>query len=280
MSSTSTGMRFSRHCRIGLRMPDIAVTRSRRSQHSGQAVQHVDRDIAQGTTRRPVVPGRIDRSQRSLTAAGRFVVVPAAGAAPCPVDVAERAGRYELLHGLHGRGQHLTRGGDQRQIALAGGLDHLARFGVGGGHRLLHVDVLAGAQRIHRQRIVVFDRSDDEDEIDIVAGDQLLGVRVGIGNAEALGRLAGARLVDVADRHQLEPLFGVWLGELRQDADQRQAAAPDQPCLDCALSFVPFRCRCRLSLSSYQLTASTLTATGSPPSRHPFNPVVAMPRRK
>ena len=39
--------------------------------------------------------------------------------------------------------------GDQRQPALAGGLDHLPRLGVGGGHRLLHVDVLAGAQRGH-----------------------------------------------------------------------------------------------------------------------------------
>ena len=108
-------------------------------------------------------------------------MVPATGAAPGPVDVAERTGRYELLHGLHGRSQHLTGSGDERQTALAGGLDHLARFGVGGGHRLLHVDVLAGAQRVHRQRIVVFDRSDDEDEIDVVAGDQLLGVGVGIG---------------------------------------------------------------------------------------------------
>ena len=216
-------------------------------------MQHVDGDIPQGTARRPVVPGRIDRSQRSLAAAGRFVVVPAAGAAPCPVDVAERAGRYELLHGLHGRRQHLTGGGDERQTALAGGLDHLARFGVGGGHRLLHVDVLAGAQRIHRQGIVVFDRGDDEDEIDILAGDQLLGVRVGIGNAEALGRLAGARLVDVADRHQLEPLFGVWLGQLRQDADQRQAAAPDQPCLDWRCHSFPFTSLTAIGYAAYLL---------------------------
>jgi hypothetical protein len=103
-------------------------------------------------------------------------VVPAASAPPCPVDVAERTGRYELLHRLHGRREHLARGGDERQPALPCGFDHLAGFGVGSGHRLLHVDVLAGAQRIHRQGIVVFDRRDDQDETDIVAADEVLGV--------------------------------------------------------------------------------------------------------
>jgi hypothetical protein len=92
--------------------------------------------------------------------------------------------------------------------------------------------VLAGAQRLHGQRIVVFDRGDDEDEVDVIPGDQFLGIGVGIGNAEALRRFTGADFIDVADRHQLEPLPGIRLGELRQDADQRQAAAPDETCLD------------------------------------------------
>src|SRR5262245_24393675 len=76
--------------------------------------------------------------------------------------------------------------------------------------------------------MVVFDRRDNQDQIDIVPVDQLLGIAVGAGDAESRGRFPRALLVDVADGDQLDPLFGVRLRELRQNTDQRQAAAADE----------------------------------------------------
>jgi hypothetical protein len=214
------------------------------AEDAGQGVEDVDGHVAQGAAVGSVVPRGVDRGQDVLAPPGRLVVVPAAGVAPGPVDVAEGAPVDQPLHGAVGGVQHLAGRGDKGQAALPGRLDHLPRVGIGRRHRLLDVDVLAGPQGVHRVGVVEPDRGDDQDQLDVVAGDQVGGVVEVVGDAVLGGRFAGALADHVADGDEFDPLLGVGQRQLRQDADQRQAAAadqtdPDLACGPCVFSLPP-----------------------------------------
>ena len=79
------------------------------------------------------------------------------------------------------------------------------------GHGLLHVDILAGVERVDRHAVMPVVGRDDEDGIDVRTREQLLVIVVNIVLRQAQ-KFAGALLalgIDIADRRDLDAIFGL-----------------------------------------------------------------------
>ena len=98
----------------------------------------------------------------------------------------------------------LLRAGLHDLLRRFDGLDHLRAFGDGVRDRLLDVDVLAGRHGVERHGLVPVVGRADHDRVDraIVEDAAVVGDLGGSGAGD-LGGLEHARLIDVADRHQL-----------------------------------------------------------------------------
>nr|WP_258065654.1 hypothetical protein [Rathayibacter sp. AY1D1] len=83
----------------------------------------------------------------------------------------------------------------EHPVVRAGGLDHLGRQLGGGGERLLAEDVLAARERGHGDRVVQVVRDADGDDVEVVAGDELLPVGVEVGDAAGRAEFVQARLL-------------------------------------------------------------------------------------
>ena len=96
-------------------------------------------------------------------------------------------------------------GDGQRQAALAGEPDQLARLVLVDGERLLEVDLLSRLERRPRDLVVNLVGQEERDGVDAVVG-QDLAVVVDPADAEVVGDPRGLRRVDVADDGDLSSL--------------------------------------------------------------------------
>lgn len=97
----------------------------------------------------------------------------------------------------------------ERLAGLVGGVDHGLRLFHGDGHGLLREDVAAQLQGADSHGRVQVVRQADVHDVQLLLGDHLLEVRVGLLAAEQLGACLGALLDEVAAGDQLDALLGL-----------------------------------------------------------------------
>ena len=144
---------------------------------------------------------------------------------PVRVDaehVAELAGVDELLQLAHARVVEQQVAGHQDEVALGGERDELVHLGALHRRRLLDEDVLAGLERLLRERVVRRHGRRDHDRVELGVGQQLgevaRGPRARIARREGRALL----LVEVADPGEVGEDVEV-AGEVRAPV-----AEPDQ----------------------------------------------------
>ncbi len=101
---------------------------------------------------------------------------------------------------------------------LARQLDQLAGLGAGGGHRLVEVHVLAGAQGLASLLIVQADRRGDGHGVHLAARQQVVVAGEGPLDAEARRGSLGAAGHGVTDGRETHAILHVVHCQMRQDA--------------------------------------------------------------
>ena len=135
-----------------------------RTEQAGEAGQVVDPEVEQrpaGLSEVPLAPVGA-RPSVSGTSEGR------------PAD---RSGAELGGHRLIGRAEDHRRRTPEVSVARAGGREQLGGLRPGHRHRLLDEDVLAGPKCFESERPVLGHRRQDDDDVDVVAVDQLVVIQ-------------------------------------------------------------------------------------------------------
>jgi hypothetical protein len=204
----------------------------RGSQHARQLMQGVDGHVVHRPTARAAeVPRRVDRrSSGFVTSLGLVLVVFAeSAAAERPGELPDRAALDQLARASQLRPEHLAGRGDEAEVALLRESDQLVGLSNRRRHRLVDVDVLAGLQRRAAVLVVETDGRGHRDGVDIRLGEHLVDAREHAWDAVARGGHFGAVEDRVAQRLDPDAIPDIVLGEVRQDAAERQRAYADHP---------------------------------------------------
>src|SRR5262249_49398000 len=158
---------------------------------AGQAREVVDAEIEEGVRAAAIEPRRPERLRLAVAGTGE-------------VDAPDVALLHALPDGLVGGAEDHVRRADEQERLLSRERDQPRRRLQGRRRRLLHEHVLASLERGRGDLAVALRRREDEQEIDLVRGDELARLGGEADRAEPLAYVIGAARIDVADGHGLD----------------------------------------------------------------------------